>query len=107
MQIATYWSLTPADQGSIRTQVEQEEAAAEMERKRIIGYIVTFEKPDWSNPAGVCEREYDVIFCAECYGDPEFSLETRPCESITKEEYLDRELFIYKIKCSECRKPLE
>jgi hypothetical protein len=108
MQIADYWSKPPVDQGQIRSHIEQEEAAEEAERKRIVGYIVTFEKPDWSNPAGVCEKEYDVIFCAECYGDPEFSLETRPYEPITQEEYLDPKYDgVYKTQCSECGRSLE
>jgi hypothetical protein len=101
MQIADYWSKPPDDQGDIRTQIEQEEAKAETERKRIVGYFTTIDGGD--STMYPREPDRDIIVCAECYGDLLYHDDWEP---ITKEEYLDKDDVAFKAKCSECKKPL-
>jgi hypothetical protein len=104
MQIEKYWTLPPADQTTIRTQIEQEEAAEEAERKRVVGYLITIEGEDSTMEPRQPDR--DVIVCAGCYGEPRYRPDGNKWEHVTKEEYTDKEFILYKAKCQECKKPL-
>lgn len=96
---SAYWDHKPSRREAILKEIQRAEAKIDREKGKIVGRIRDFEylfSPEAKT----------VILCLPCFKDKTPRNERKDWESITKEEYYDKELVIHLCRCTECEKKL-
>lgn len=89
INVSTYWTLPPSDQGVIRDEIEKYE-----DMHNTVGYYNIFKKDE--------NNVHFYVLCSICYDHELDGL----IEPITKEEYMDQKHFMHNVRCGQCNELL-